>query len=126
MEVDRKTFVAGPKSAAPSSEARADALEEVMMKQLSKPGGAAQGVRRGTGLLFGGLTPGGLPLALDPLAPLPPKPTLEDFYRLRFSPHTVTHMLQSATDALKKGELGDSLSPGAALLPGPLGGIRVS
>jgi len=28
MEVDRKTFVAGPKTAALSSEERADALEE--------------------------------------------------------------------------------------------------
>src|SRR5437762_386268 len=48
MEVERKT-----------SEERADALEEAMMKDLDKPG-----VRRGTGLLFGGLTPGGVPLAL--------------------------------------------------------------
>ena len=41
MEVERKT-----------SEERADALEEAMMKELDKPA-----VRRGTGLLFGGLTP---------------------------------------------------------------------
>ena len=50
MEVERKTFAAsrGSKADALSSEERADALEEAMMKQLSKPGGAAQGVRRGT------------------------------------------------------------------------------
>ena len=60
MEVQRKT-----------SEERADALEESMMRQLDK---AAQprGVRRGTGLLFGGLrTPfrgSGLGGLLDGLA----------------------------------------------------------
>src|SRR5882672_904289 len=101
MEVDRKSFAASPRSKARalSSEERADALEEAMMKELGKPA-----VRRGTGLLFGGLTPGGLPLALGALAPMPAKPALEDFFRLRFMPHTVTHMLQSAIDARKKGE----------------------
>jgi hypothetical protein len=106
MEVDRKTFIAGLGSEAGtlSSEERADALEEAMMKQLDKRAAPPQGVRRGTGLLFGGLTPGGAPLAQGALAPMPPKPALEDFYRLRFMPHTVTHMLQSANDARKKGE----------------------
>jgi len=78
-----------------SSEARADALEERMMKRL---------VRRGAGVLFGGLTPRGDPIELPALAPMPPRPTLVDFFRLRFMPHTVTHMLQSASDARKKGE----------------------
>src|SRR6266545_1385852 len=92
MEVQRKT-----------SEERADALEESMMRQLDK---AAQprGVRRGTGVLFGGRTPGGSPLTLCALAAMPPKPTIVDFFKLRFMPHTVTHMLQSANDAQKKGE----------------------
>src|SRR5882762_4011740 len=102
MEVDRKSFAASPRSKArvpPSSEERADALEEAMMKGLAKPA-----VRRGAGVLFGGLTPGGLPLDLAALAPMPPKPTIVDFFKLRFMPHTVTHMLQSANDAQKKGE----------------------
>jgi hypothetical protein len=33
---------------------------------------------------------------------MPERPTLVDFYKLRFAP--ATHVLQSATDALKKGE----------------------
>ena len=47
MEVDRKTFVAGPgsKAEALSSEERADALEESMMRQLDK---AAPAPRRTT------------------------------------------------------------------------------
>src|SRR5882762_10246507 len=103
MEVDRKTFVGSPRSkaAALSSEERADALEEGMMRRLDK---AATQVRRGTGVLFGGLTPGGLPLELGALAAMPPRPTIVDFFRLRFMPHTVTHILQSANDAQKKGE----------------------
>src|SRR2546426_5072575 len=101
MEVDRKSFAASPssKARALSSEGRADALEEAMMKKLGGPA-----VRRGTGLLFGGLTPGGLPLALGALAAMPPRPTIVDFFKLRFMPHTVTHMLQSANDARKKDE----------------------
>src|SRR6266446_6333122 len=102
MEVERKSAAASPRSKARaplSSDERADALEEAMMKELDKPA-----VRRGTGLLFGGLTPGGLPLALSALAPMPPRPTIVDFFKLRFMPHTVTHMLQSANDAQKKGE----------------------
>src|SRR3982074_1696411 len=103
MEVDRKTFVASPgsKAAALSSEERADALEESLMRQLDK---AATQVRRGTGVLFGGLTPGGLARPLGALAAMPPRPTIVDFFKLRFMPHTVTHMLQSANDAQKKGE----------------------
>jgi hypothetical protein len=108
MEVDRKAFRASldPKAEALSPEERADALEETMMKRLDKPAAPVQPpkVRRGTGVLFGGFTPSGLQPALAALAPMPAKPTLEDFFRLRFMPHTVTHMLQSANDALKKNE----------------------
>jgi predicted HD phosphohydrolase len=86
-----------------SSEERADALEERLMKKL------APSVRRGVGVLFGGLTPRGDPIELKPLAAMPPKPTLLDFFRLRFMPHTVTHMLQSASDAQKKGEPEDTV-----------------
>src|SRR5438477_5649115 len=95
MEVERKT-----------SEERADALEEAMMKDLDKPG-----VRRGTGLLFGGLTPGGVPLALGALAAMPSQPTVVDFFKLRFMPHTVNHMLQSANDAQKKDRKSTRLNP---------------
>src|SRR3989442_16041946 len=101
MEVDRKSFAASGRSKARalSSEGRADALEEAMMKKLGGPA-----VRRGTGLLFGGLTPGGLPLALGALAAMPPRPTIVEFFKLRFMPHTVIHMLQTANDARKKGQ----------------------
>ena len=90
----------------PSSDERADALEESLMKQLAKP---APSARRGVGLLFGGVTPSGVPIEIKPLPAMPAKPTLVDFFRLRFMPHTVTHMLQSASDALKKGEPEDTV-----------------
>jgi predicted HD phosphohydrolase len=90
----------------PSSEERADALEERMMKQLAKP---APSARRGVGLLFGGVTPSGVPIEIKPLPAMPSKPTLVDFFKLRFMPHTVTHLLQSANDALKKGEPEDTV-----------------
>lgn len=87
------------KAQALTSDQRADTLEEKLMKGSHKPA-----VRRGTGVLFGGLTPSGAPIPIEPLAAMPSRPTLVDFFRLRFMPHTVTHMLQSASDALKKGE----------------------
>jgi HD domain-containing protein len=87
-----------------SSEERADAAEEALMKRLGRPA-----VRRGAGVLFGGLTPSGAPIEIEPLAPMPEKPTLVDFFRMRFMPHTVTHLLQSASDALGKGEPEDTV-----------------
>jgi predicted HD phosphohydrolase len=78
-----------------TSHERADALEEHLMKQA---------VRRGAGVLFGGLTPSGAPIEIKPLSTMPSRPTLIDFFRLRFMPHTVTHLLQSANDAQRKGE----------------------
>src|SRR5437879_8720447 len=112
MEADRRSL---------SSEERADALEESMMRQLDKAAPSqTRGVRRGTGVLFGGLTPGGLPLTLGALAAMPPKPTIVDFFKLRFMPHTVTHMLQSANDAQKKGE------PEATVLAGLLHDVPVN
>jgi hypothetical protein len=60
-------------------------------------------VRRGTGLLFGGPGPSGKARAeRKKLEPMPEKPTLVDFFRYRFA--SATHVLQSATDAMKKGE----------------------
>jgi hypothetical protein len=92
------------KARALSSDERADALEERLMRQVHKPA-----VRRGTGVLFGGLTPSGVPIEILPLPAMPAKPTLVDFFRLRFMPHTVTHLLQSASDAHKKGEPEDTV-----------------
>lgn len=65
-------------------------------------------IRRGIGTLFasGGTTPFGNRIPSDPanvprLAPMPDKPTLLDFFRLRFAP--ATHVLQSADKALTAG-----------------------
>jgi len=43
------------------------------MRQFDTASARTQ-LRRGTGVLFGGLTPGGLPLALKTLAAMPPNP----------------------------------------------------
>ncbi len=61
-------------------------------------------LRRGAGALFGGPGPRGQLPELTPLAAMPERPTLVDFFKLRFTDRVVTHLLQSATDALKKGE----------------------
>jgi hypothetical protein len=116
MEIDRRAFLAtlGGTAAieAMSSEALADALEHHMMDSLdaavggeaaAAPEAAEPIIRRGAGSLFGGGGPsGGTPTPLKPLEPMPARPTLVDFFKLRFAP--ATHVLQSATDALKKGE----------------------
>jgi hypothetical protein len=99
MELDRRAFLSALGSAAAveamSSEARAEALEHYMSDALDDQAtGNELKVRRGTGSLFG-------ETAKD-LAPMPPAPTLVDFFTLRFAP--ATHVLQSATDAMKKGE----------------------
>ena len=114
MEIDRRAFIASLGGAAAiqtmSPETMADALEHHMMERLDReaaPGGEALAVeeplhnRRGTGSLFtaGGGESGS---TLPTLAPMPERPTLVDFYKLRFAP--ATHVLQSATDAMKKGE----------------------
>jgi hypothetical protein len=89
-----------------SHEERAEALESYMMAQLGGPSRGAQpaAVRRGMGVMFGGPTPSGLRPDLGPLPALPQKPALVDFFRLRFMPHTVAHMLQSANHARENGE----------------------
>jgi hypothetical protein len=99
MEVDRRAFLATLGSAAAieamPSEARAEALEHYMSDVLDEQAtGNELKVRRGTGSLFA--ESGRI------LEPMPAKPTLVDFFTLRFAP--ATHVLQSATDALKKGE----------------------
>jgi len=112
--MDRRAFFSTLGGAAAveamSSEARADALEHYMVQQLDQaaptapstdaplPGATA---RRGVGSLFvAGRGPDG-PRALTKLEPMPPRPTLLDFFKLRFAP--ANHVLQSATRALTTG-----------------------
>lgn len=124
MDIDRKQFIdslGGEKSVSRmDSEARADALEEHMMKQLNHSlsvlGSAeaaedefptvaeieaeieTRAFRRGAGLLMASVTGE----KVRRLPPMPEKPTLQDFFRLRFAP-TASHVLQSAALAVRNG-----------------------
>jgi hypothetical protein len=113
MEVDRRAFLASLGSVAliesMDSEAKAEALEHYMMERLDEAmGGEAQVVaapadatiRRGAGSLFGPQGPAN-DRKMATLAPMPDRPTLVDFFNLRFAP--ANHVLQSATRALKTG-----------------------
>ncbi len=108
MHIDRRAFFAtlgtGAAISAMPPEALADALEHHMMETLDEQTtGNELKVRRGAGSIFGGPPPGGsAPQELRKLEPMPERPTLVDFFKYRFTP--ATHVLQSATDALKKGE----------------------
>ena len=120
LDIDRRAFVAGLGGAAlvklMDHEARADALEDYGIAQLDEAVAQAQGQqpeyptvasleaqietrpsRRGVGDLFVGRGGGNV----KRFQPLPAKPTLADFFRLRFAP--ANHVLQSATRALKTG-----------------------
>lgn len=126
VEIDRRAFIASLGGAAivsgMSHEARADALEDYYIDQLDTAVGYAQGGaqaqsgaekyptvaeieaqietrnrRRGVGNLFVGGRDGNV----RRLQKMPPKPTLVDFFKLRFAP--ANHVLQSATRALKTG-----------------------
>jgi hypothetical protein len=115
MEINRRHFIAsigGTAAAATMShEARAEALETYMMREME---GARQGrfptaaqveseittrhYRRGVGNLF---------LSTDAshvarLDPMPDRPTLLDFFELRFA-RTRNHCLQSAAKAVENG-----------------------
>jgi hypothetical protein len=116
MSIDRDVFfdVLGGEQAAAvmSDEAKADALEHYLIESLNdttylhSPGyveeqatflqSSTPVTRRGTGAIFGDghRDP-------PPLAPMPQRPTLVDFFLLRLSMPTVRHLLQSATDAMK-------------------------
>ncbi len=120
-DLDRRTFFAGLGGAAAiaamSSEAKADALEDFLMQQLNEgvagsPGGSGikkkfpttaeieaqietRRNRRGVGNLF--LSNSG---NVKRLPPMPNKPTLIDFFNLRFGP-TSNHVLQSANRAVQ-------------------------
>ena len=123
MEIDRRAFIASLGGAAAVAamdpEAKADALEHYMEEQLDQAVAAQQGTaekyptvaeleaqietrnyRRGAGNLLVN-TRGNV----KKLEPMPARPTLEDFFRLRFAP--ANHVLQSATRAMKTGMPGD-------------------
>src|SRR5579863_7560382 len=122
MELERRAFIASLGGAAVvrmiDHEARADALEDYSIEQLDAAVAAQQGTaqqpvyptvaeladqidkrgnRRGVGSLFVG-TNGN---HVKKLQPMPAKPTLKDFFELRFAP--ANHVLQSATRAMKTG-----------------------
>lgn len=128
MEIDRRAFISSLGGAGAvalmSHEERADALEHYMMEKLDEQldgeagsllqqGGAGQqkyptvaeieaqietrGVRRGVGGLFTA-RPG---QTVKRLPEMPAKPTLVDYFNLRFAP--ASHVLQSANRALKTG-----------------------
>lgn len=131
MELDRRKAIAalGGASAVErmDAEGRAEALEGYLSRELDAATVALLGIpakaptvaeleaevetrtfRRGVGSLFsvGALTPLGNRLpgeaaTVQHLRPLPAKPTLLDFFQLRFAP--ATHVLQSADKALKAG-----------------------
>src|SRR5262245_66027419 len=120
MEVDRRAFIASLGGAAVVAtmdhEAKAEALEHYMEEQLDAQVAANQAgqpekfptvaeieaqieqrnFRRGAGSLF---TSGRG--NVKKLPPMPDKPTLKDFFELRFAP--ANHVLQSATRAMKTG-----------------------
>ena len=120
FEIDRRAFIASLGGAAAvsamSHEARADALEDYSIEALDQAVAQAQGrqgarpyptvaeleerittrtTRRGVGNIFvSGRN-------MTKLPPMPAKPTLMDFFKLRFQP--ANHVLQSATRAMKTG-----------------------
>ena len=119
MEIERRAFIAslGGTTAVSlmGSEAKADALEELMMQQLnaSAAGQTAppefptvaeleaqietRPLRRGVGNLFVARTGN-----VKRLPAMPERPTLKDFFSLRFNA-TANHVLQSAARAMKNG-----------------------
>jgi hypothetical protein len=121
IEIDRRAFIASLggviAARAMDHESRADALEDYAIEQLDQAVALEQGQaqerfptvaeleaqietrtnRRGVGGLFVGR--GGQ--NVRKLPPMPAKPTLKDFFELRFAP--ANHVLQSATRALKTG-----------------------
>ncbi len=124
MEIDRRAFIASLGGAAAvsvmDSEAKADALEDFMTRQLNEAVARNQGAgqnaakkfptvaeieaqidtrryRRGAGNLFVARTDN-----VKRLADMPARPTLMDFFKLRFN-GTSNHVLQSANRAMKTG-----------------------
>ena len=111
MEMNRRAFFGSLGGAAAvqamSPNARAEALEHYMVEQLNSSEGPTEDednrtldfydlerpVPRGAGRLFA---------ENKNLKPMPAKPTLVDFFELRFAP--ARHVLQSAARALKTGQ----------------------
>ena len=109
QKIDRRALIAklGGASAVAAlpSEALADALEHELM-EAAQYGPACvdkdiiavgRDVRRGAGQLFD-------KSIVEHLYKLPERPTLIDFFKLRFSSGTVAHCLRSAARALKDGQ----------------------
>jgi len=133
MEIDRKELIAslGGEAAVKSMdhEARADALEDFLSAQLDAVVAERQGLkayptvadlesrvdkrgyRRGVGRLFLHEHSNKNPdadeskLTVPRLEPMPPKPTLVDFFNYRFIP--AAHLLQSAALAKRRGASGE-------------------
>ncbi len=112
MEIDRRAFIGSLGGVAAvqamSPNARAEALEHYMIEQLNSSAGSTdeaednvkldfydpeRRVPRGAGRLFA---------ENKNLKPMPAKPTLVDFFELRFAP--ARHVLQSAARAVKTGQ----------------------
>lgn len=109
MEIDRRAFLASLGSVAlvesMDSEAKAEALEHYMSDLLDASAQVVAAppeatIRRGAGSLFSPQGPADA-RKMPVLAPMPDKPTLVDFFKLRFAP--ANHVLQSATRAMKTG-----------------------
>jgi hypothetical protein len=124
LPLDRREFLASLGGAAAvslmSHEARADALEDALLAKTYSPNPMSRGAdpnkkyptvaelaagvpdlqrRKGTGAIFFNAQAGGkLPL----LEKMPAKPTLVDFFNLRFQ-RTRNHCFQSAALAMKNG-----------------------
>jgi hypothetical protein len=126
-EIDRRAFIASLGGAAVvakmSDEAKADALEDYAIHKLDEDVARAQGQNAGQAEKFptaaeiearidgstnrrgvGNLFVGGNNRPINRLAPMPAKPTLMDFFNLRFKQAgAYNHVLQSATRAMKTG-----------------------
>jgi len=112
MDIDRRAFLASIGGAVAiqtmSSDSLADSLEHYMVARLDQRAGPSldepnkRPYRRGVGSLFVLQGSGDGVFAADKLAAMPPKPTLIDFFKLRFAP--ANHVLQSATRAMKTGQ----------------------
>jgi hypothetical protein len=123
MEIDRRAFIASLGGVAlvesMDPEAKAEALEHYMSERLDAavagdlsavarsaeaeqvvPAPADATIRRGAGSLFSPMGPQDH-RRMPELAAMPAKPTLVDFFNLRFAP--ANHVLQSATRAMKTG-----------------------
>lgn len=104
IQIDQAAFyeALGGEAAAQvlTDEQKADALDRYLLERVNTPSTVdpvldrTRTIRRGTGMVFGN----GHESPVE-LAPMPARPTLLDFLRLRSNFPTVRHLLQSAEDA---------------------------